>query len=264
MRRNITEDQVRKYKREWIEKCKDVDLFLRSNVNEFRGVYYLNVHRLDSLYRECRSASFLSDVPHPYPTQDGNYNTLWMNRKNSLDWMKLAENRSFFEERLFEIIPELTIYDINLFEIGAILPDDKLGQLVGYSCQLIGKDIPGQTELVESNGEIGGPYPTMRRQVTDVATECVVETCLMIDPNYMYADSSFLHFSEHGLWNGFGRIVKCREAVGSNDGPLLRKQIVVSPICIGTPVDHSRTSRIAADAMDADQQHQKLVDGITE
>ncbi len=264
MRRNITEDQVRAYKRDWIEKCKSVDWFLRSNINEFRGVYYLNVHRLDSLYREHRSESFLSDVPHPYPEQDGHYNTLWANQKNALDWMKLAENRAFFEERLFEIIPELTIFDINLFEIGAIAPADKVGQFVGYSCQWIGQDIPDQEELVESSGAISGPYFTMRRQVTDDATESVVETCLMIDPNYMYADSSFLHFSEHGIWNGFGRIVKCREAVGSNDGHMLRKQIVVSPICIGTPVDHSRTSRIAADATDADRQHQKLIDALTE
>ncbi len=178
--------------------------------------------------------------------------------------MKLAENRSLFEEQLFEIIPELTIIDINLFEVGAIDAENKVGQIVGYACQFVGKDIPEQTELVESNGEIGGPYPTMRRQVTDCATETVIETCLMIDPLYMYADSSFLHFSEHGIWNGFGRIVKCREAIGSNDGHLLRKQIVVSPICIGTPVDHSRTSQIAADAMGADEQHQKLVDALTE
>ncbi len=62
------EDQVRAYNNEWIEKCKNVDWFLRSNINEFRSVYYLNVHRLDSLYRECRAAqSFLSDVPHLYP-----------------------------------------------------------------------------------------------------------------------------------------------------------------------------------------------------
>ena len=259
MRRHITEDQIRKYKSEWAAKCKDVDWFLRSNINSFRSVYYLNVHRLDSLYRELRSRSFLGDVPHQYPVQEGRYNTLWSNQKNALDWIKLAENRSFFEERLFEIIPQLTIHDINLFELGAMFPEDRVGQLVGYSCQFIGQDIPDQSELVESNGEIGGPYPTMRRQLTDPATESVIETCLMIDPNYMYADSSFLAFSEDGIWNGFGRIVKVRGAVGSNDGHLLRKQIVVSPICIGTRADHAKTSRIGANATDADQQHRQLI-----
>jgi hypothetical protein len=266
MRRNITPDQLRIYKRKWIEKCQNIDGYLRSNINQFRSFYYINVHRLDSLYREQGRSSFLRDVPNPYPLQDGHYNTLWANSKNSLDWVRLAENRAFFEERLFEITADLTIFDINLFEVRAIDLEDKAGCLVGFSCQFIGRDIPYQSELIETCGGLTGPSPTMRREVMDaVETESITETCLMLDPTYMYSDSAFIQFSEHGIWNGFGRIIKCRDT-GSNDGHLERRQIVVSPICIGTPVDHSRYSQIPASAMDetdADIYHQKLVERIT-
>lgn len=263
MRRNITEDQVRIYKREWTEKCRNIDSFLRTNVSEFRGMYYVNVHRLDALYREYGKPSFLPNIPHQYPAQDGHYNTLWGNPKNSLDWIKLAENRAFYEECLCELTPKLTMFDINLFEVRAIDAEDKIGSLVGFSCQFIGQDIPMQSELTAGNGEYIGPPPTMRREVVDaIETESVTETCMILDSTYMFADSSFIHFSEHGIWNGFGRIMKCRNAVGSNDGHLLRRQIVVSPICIGTPPDHLRQSRIPPDAQDADSQHKTLVDRV--
>lgn len=260
MRRNITGDQVRIYKRQWIEKCRNLDAFLRKNVNEFRCLYYVNVHRLDELYRESGKQSFLKDIPHPYPAQVGHYNTLWGNSKNSLDWIKLAENRSFYSERVCELALDLTLFDINLFELRAIEAEDKVGSLVGFSCEFVGKDIPAQSELVAGDGNLVGPPPTLRREVVDaIPTESITETCLVLDCTYMFADSSFNHFSGRGIWNGFGRIIKCRRAVGSNDGHLLRRQIVVSPICIGIPPDRYRYSKVPPNADGADCQHKRLI-----
>ncbi|MBW4482362.1 MAG: hypothetical protein KME14_07455 [Tildeniella torsiva UHER 1998/13D] len=258
MRRNITQNQIRAYKQEWIGKCSNLDISLRENANKYRSIYYLNVHRLEALYKNCFSFSFLSGTPHEYPSQAGAYNTLWPNHKNSLDWIKLAENRSFFEECLFAVVDGLKMYDINLFEVGAISPKEKVGQLVSYSCQFIGQDIPYQKDLVEHGGQILGPSPTMRRQVKNESSECIIETCMVLDSNYMYSDSSFIHFSEHGIWNGFGKLIKCRN-VGSNDWNLEQQQIVISPICIGIPPDITCTTQIGADAFDADQQYQKLI-----
>jgi len=259
MRRGITSGQVLAYKHAWIAKCADVDKFLRSNLNGFRNLYYLNVHRLDSLYRENHRDSFLPGVPHPYPDQNDRLNTLWPNPKNSLDWISLGENRAYFEDRLTEIVGQIRLVDVNLIEAQAVDTEGLVGKLVGFSCQFIGHDIPDQAELIESNGMISGPAPTMRREMIDQASQSVTETCLMLDCNFMYADSSFIQFSEAGTWNGFGRLMKCREAIGSNDGHLLRRQIVVSPICIGTPIDHDYTTGITAKAIGADSQHQSLV-----
>lgn len=260
MRRAITHAQVMAYKQDWIAKCDDVNGFLRSNVSAFRNLYYLNVHRLDSLYREYEMTSLLTDVPHPYSDQNGRYNTLWSNPKNSLDWIALGENRAYFEARLLEITHRLSLIDVNLIEVQAVDAENLVGKLVGFSCQFIGHDIPDQAELIESNGSINGPAPTMRREVADEPSESVTETCMMLDCNFMYADSSFTQFSEEGIWNGFGRVVKCRNAIGSNDGHLLRRQLVISPICIGTPVDQDHTSGIPAKSIGVDAQHQKLVD----
>lgn len=259
MRRDITADQVRTYKQAWIAKCQDVDQFLRSNMNGLHNLYYLNVHRLDSLYRESHGASFLPNVPHSYPDQKDRFNTLWPNPKNSLDWISLSDNRAYFEDRLMDIVDQLRLIDVNLIEARAVDIESLVGKLVGFSCQFIGHDIPDQAELIESIGVINGPAPTMRREIIDQASESVTETCLMLDCNFMYADSSFIQFSEAGTWNGFGRVMKCREAVGSNDGHLLRRQIVVSPICIGTPVDHAHTTGIPAKATGADSLHGGLL-----
>lgn len=233
---------------------------LRSNVDQFRSLYYINVHRLDSLYREQTNKSFLDDVPHSYSAEKGHYNTLWGNEKNSLDWMKLAENRAFFESCLFEVVPTLTMIDINLLELRAIDPSERIGSLVGFSCEFAGQDIPMQSELVSTNGELCGPGPTLRREVMDaVETESVTETCLILDPTYMYSESAFIHLSEQGIWNGFGILARCRAAVGSNDGHLARRQVVVSPVCIGLPMDRTRYSAVPPDSEDADHQHQRLV-----
>ncbi len=262
MRRAITPAQVLAYKQAWIAKCTDVNEFLRSNVKAFRNLYYLNVHRLDSLYREHQLNSIFAEVPHSYSDQNSHYNTLWSNPNNSLDWIALGENRAYFEARLFEITSQLRLIDVNLIEVQAADAESLVGKMVGFSCQFIGHDIPDQEELIESKGVISGPAPTMRREVVDASSESVTETCLMLDCNFMYADSSFIQFSEAGTWNGIGRVLKCRNAVGSNDGHLLRRQIIVSPICIGTPVDHGHSSGIAAKSVGADAQHQKLISSI--
>ena len=263
MRRDISPDQVRRYKREWIAKCAMIDTCLRSNANEYRCIYYANVHRLDGLYRESGRKGFLGDIPHAYPAQDGHYNTLWPNARNSLDWTRLAENRAFIDDRITAIVMEVVTVDLNLFEVRAVDPEGKIGCLVGFSCAFKGHDIPSQSELIDSGGHVTGPPSTMRRQVMDaLETESVTESCLMLDPQYFYSDSAFIHFSEQGIWNGIGRIIACRTAVGSNDGHLARRQIVISPICIGSPVNHLRYTRVSLEAECADSEYQKLIPQI--
>ncbi|QDU99256.1 hypothetical protein [Lignipirellula cremea] len=258
MRRNITAEQVQIYKKQWVEKCASLSGILSANAISYSSIYYLNIHRLESLYQAVNRESFIAEIPCSYPKQQGCYNSLWPHEKNSLSWPDLMANRSYFESKLREIESKLTLIDIHLFELGAITPDEHIGDLVGFSCQFIGKDIPDQGELVSTLGRIDGPAPTMRREITDYPTDLVFETCLMIDSQYMYSDSSFIAFSEHGLWNGIGRVVKVRNAIGSNDGHLLRKQMVVSPIYIGTPISHAHVTALSAIASNADGEYIRL------
>lgn len=264
MRRNITPDQVKLYKKNWITTCDSLSLFLQSNGTVVNSYYYMNVHRLEELFQEFENRSVFTNLPYRYSTQSGHYNSLWSNSKNSLNWTDLAQNRNYFEKCLKAIIPKLQTCDINLIELGAVLPEEWVGKLVSFACQFIGKDIPDQQELIDGLGRIDGPPPTMRRTITNFEEQSVFETCMMIDPTYMYADSSFNCFSENGIWSGIGGVIKYRDAVGSCDGPLLRTQLVISPICIGTPVSKKRISQVSATDKEPQKSYNNLIRTISQ
>lgn len=239
MRRNITPGQLAIYKEHWEKSCKDLTLQLQGNAKAFSTSYYINAHRLSELYQEVFGRSLFTNLPHKVIQTAGSYNTLWANSKNSLPWTDLAENRSYLESCLRDTIPRLATRDLNLIELGAIDQSQNIGTLVGFSCQFNGKDIPDQGELVEGCGDINGPAPTMRRVVTDNQNFKIFETCMMLDMQYMFADSAFTAFSEDGIWTGIARLIKSREAVGSNDGHFLRDQLILSPISICNPRSHN-------------------------
>jgi len=258
MRRNITPEQLVIYKENWEKSCKNLALQLQSNAKSFDSSYYINAHRLNELYEEIFGQSLLINLPHKVMQTPGSYNTLWANSKNSLPWTDLAENRSYLESCLRKITRNITIRDLNLIELGAIDPSQNIGTLVGFSCQFHGKDIPDQRELVEGCGIFNGPAPTMRRTIIDNKNGKIFETCMMLDMQYMFADSAFITFSEDGLWNGIARLIKFRTGVGSNDQEFLREQLILSPISICNPKSHNYVSHILAKSTDPDLQYLNL------
>lgn len=258
MRRNITPAQLVIYKEKWEKSCKNLTLQLQVNAKSFGSCYYINAHRLNDLYQEVFGQSLLTNLPHKVIQTAGNYNTLWVNSKNSLPWTDLVENRSYLESCLRKITRNITMRDLNLVELGAIDASENIGTLIGFSCEFHGKDIPDQRELVDGCGVINGPAPTMRRVVIDNQNGKIFETCMMLDMQYMFADSAFIAFSEHGLWTGIARLIKSREAVGSNDGHLLRNQLILSPISICNPRSHDYVTRIAAESTDPELQYLTL------
>ena len=73
---------------------------------------------------------------------------------------------------------------------------------------------------------------------------------MLLDNKYYFSDSAFIHFSEHGIWNGLGIVGSYRNGIGSNDGHLLRKQIIITPICIGVPITVLKSGEIMAEGYD--------------
>ncbi|MFM0390024.1 hypothetical protein [Paraburkholderia dipogonis] len=258
MRRNITPAQISQYKKKWEEACGNLSVHLAGRAHEFSEGYYINVHRLESLYQRSVGRSLLSGMPHQPVAGSGVYNTLWNNSLNSLTWVQLAENRSYFESCAREVLPFVSAIDLNLIEVGAVDAKDKIGSLVAFSCQFLGHDIPDESELVQTLGSIDGPPPTMRRTIRDHENQDVFETCLMLDMQYMFASSAFIHFAEQGYWCGLARIVKIRDGVGSNDGIYSRVQLVLSPICIGIPLGYGYVSRTPGDATNPDERYLEL------
>jgi len=78
----------------------------------------------------------------------------------------------------------------------------------------------------------------------------------------MYADSSFIQFSERGVWNGIARLTQVRNAVGSNDGHYLRHQLVLTPICIGTPAPRSRAGAVLSGKTGIEHVYLEMLDAI--
>ena len=81
----------------------------------------------------------------------------------------------------------------------------------------------------------------------------------MLDTRYMYSDSSFIQFSEDGAWSGIARLSKFRKAVGSHDGPMLRDQIVLTPICIATRCNAVRITEVQSRQGDPDEAYLQLL-----
>jgi hypothetical protein len=257
MQRNLGSEDLKTFKEQWERTCGG--LAVMGLASGYHNLYYMNLHRLDALLREVGEESVATSMPHRYPPGQGIYCSLWPNRKNPLGWDQLQENRSYFEMRLNDALSKLSVVDLALIEAEAVDRDNLVGGLVAFSCQFNGQDIPDQNELVEACGQIEGPPPTMRRQLTYSSQDRVLEVCMMLDPRYMYADSSFIQFSEHGVWSGIARLTQYREAVGSNDGHRLREQIVLTPICIATPARSVRISPAIREVTDGESEYRRLL-----
>lgn len=264
MRRNITADQLKIYKERWEATCRDLSLNLISRAGECSEFYYVNVHRLDSECRRSLGCEIFKNIPHKPVVRDGCYNSLWSNPRNTLSWVQLAENRSYFECCTRELLSRVTAIDLNLIEVGAVDARQRIGSLVSFSCQFFGHDIPDESELTETSGQVEGPPPTMRRFVRDHEDQTVYETCMMLDPQYLFVSSAFIHFAEQGYWCGLARIIKVRDGIGSNDGIYSREQLVLSPIFIGIPLGYEYVSPMSGDAVDPDKCYRELSLSVAE
>lgn len=250
MRTNITNEQVRKYKEIWKDKCNDLEEKLKINSDIVSQYYYINVHRLDTIFKAITGSSLIANAPYRFKESCDYYNTLWHNSKSSLGWMELAELRQYFSECASYVMDNCQSINLSLLELNAYVLDELKGGLISFSCQFIGKDIPDQTELVINKGLIEAPPGTLRRELEDSSEDIIVETCMLLDNKYYFSDSAFIHFSEHGMWNGLGIVGSYRSGIGSNDGYKLRNQLIVSPICIGTPLKVLKSGEIMAEGYD--------------
>lgn len=261
MQRNLQPEHLRQFKANWEERCESLAKSLAISGPRLGNVYYMSVHRLDALLRDIGEESVLVGIPHQQQSGPGAYDTLWANPKNPLNWSQLLDNRNHFEFRLNNALEKLSLIDLSLLEVGAVEAGAHTGGLVYFECQFIGHDIPDQNELIENEGRIEGPPPTMRRELIDPSGERVMETCMMLDSRYMYADSSFTQFSEDGVWSGIARLTRFREGVGSHDRHMLRDQIVLTPICICTPARNVQMEIVRSGNADPEQQYLRLLSG---
>ncbi|ACV64514.1 hypothetical protein Dtox_3809 [Desulfofarcimen acetoxidans DSM 771] len=246
MRRNITPEQIGVFKQKWTEQCSNLEEYLRYNDSFVNQFYYINVHRLETIFKSITGKSMITKMPYKYSNSKGSYNSLWNNPKNSLNWTQLLENRSYLDDAVKTVMSNMSTYNLALIELGALDATELRGEIVHFSCQFIGRDIPDQTELVDASGMIEGPQGTMRREILDKLNDVIFEICMLIDPLYMYSDSAFIQFSENGFWNGIALVGQLRDGIGSNDGHLLRKQLILTPICIGSPNKLLVSSKIRA------------------
>lgn len=250
MRRNITVNQIRMYKEEWKNTCKNIEENLKLDTSFINQYYYINVHRLESLFFQLSNESMVANAPFKFKDAEEYYNTLWHNPKNSINWMDIIQLREFFSKCASFVLNNVPSINLSLLEFGAYKPEDLKGKLIHFSCQFLGKDIPDQAELVENKGLIEAPNGTLRREIENYAEWEIIETCMLLDNNYYFSDSAFIHFSEDAIWNGLGIVGSFRNGIGSNDGPMTRKQIIISPICIGVPSKTLKSSEVMAKGHD--------------
>lgn len=250
MRRNITQDQIRAYREDWKKQCKDIEEDLKFDLDSINQFYYINVHRLEPIFKSIMGYSMIANAPYRFRESYEFYNTLWHNMKNSLGWMELIQLREYFSDCANLVMEKCSSINLSLLEFNAYNPGELKGQLVHFSCQFLGKDIPDKNELILSNGLIEGPPGTLRREIENINDWEIIETCMLLDNKYYFSDSAFIHFSENGNWNGLGILGSFREGIGSNDGQLSRKQIIISPLCIGVPVKVLKSGEILAQGYD--------------
>lgn len=179
MKRNITSEQIKIFRQIWVEQCSKLEGFLQYNDTLINNYYYINVHRLETLYKSITGQSMISKMPYKYLNTEGKYNSLWFNPKNSLNWTCLLENRSYLEEAAELVMNSIHTYNLALIELGAFDVKELRGEMVHFSCQFIGRDIPDQTELIKNDGIIEGPQGTMRREIIDESDEVIIETCML-------------------------------------------------------------------------------------
>lgn len=259
MRSNITMDQIRYYKETWKRKCNDLENSMRFKTDIVSQFYYINVHRLESLFKNVTGKSMISNAPYRFKESPEYYNTLWHNSKSSLGWMEMVELREYFGACANYIMENCSAINLSLLEFNAYDPTENKGELIQFSCQLVGKDIPDQTELVKNNGLIEAPPGTMRREIESQEEDLIFETCMLLDNKYYFSDSAFIHFSEHGVWNGLGIVGSYRSGIGSNDGYKLRNQLIITPICIGVPISVLKSSEIMAEGYDVSDYNSLLI-----
>lgn len=237
MRRNLTDDQIKRYRFEWNTRCQDRPP--QNPAEKLYSLYYINIERLIPLYKQLTKKSLLSNAPVWFSKKKGSYDSLWANRANSLDWQELLALREYLENCVSEISQLLTPFDVRLFENGAADPKEWQGEYVAFNHELVGRDIPDQPQVVDAEGDLEGPPPTLRSEVISEDDQNVFELCMMLNPRYFYSDSAFIQFSETSVWSGVGISGLLREAVGSNDGHRLRSQLLITPLWIGRGAEAS-------------------------
>lgn len=233
LRRNISPSQLRLAKAHWGESCNAASR-LFSIPQPVKQWSYVHLHRIAPLYKQITGKNLFSGMPYRFKNSEPCLNTLWHNRRSSLSWQQHLELRDYLNECADTVFSaDLKGIGLGMLEIGVIDPESAKGHLVHFSAAFHGQDIPSQTEFV-IDGEIVGPPGTLRRSILDEEGEAVLETCILLEPRYYYSDSTFVHFSESGYWNGLAMLGSIGN-VGSNDGHLSRIQLRLSPICIGSP-----------------------------
>ena len=196
MRRNITASQIKIYKEDWKNRCNNIEENVKLDTSFINQYYYINVHRLESLFYQLTSQSMVAKAPFKFMDSEEYYNTLWHNPKNSINWMDIIQLRDYFGQCCSFVLNNVPSVNLSLLEFGAYKPEDLKGKLVHFSCQFIGKDIPNQTELVENKGLIEAPRGTLRREIENTQEWEIIETCMLLYNNYYFSDSAFINFSE--------------------------------------------------------------------
>ena len=231
MRRGLTTAQLYAYKTEWEEQCTKISQ--PTPTEELRTNYYANLERLGTVYKQTTGRSLIEGSPHWFKGGKDSYDSLWANDRNTLDWQQLLSVREYLNDCISQVSESILPLDIGLFESQTASPKEWQGELVTFNCELTGKDIPDQNQLVECLGNLEGPPPTLRREKISEDDQEIFEVCMMLSPRFFYSDSSFIQLSETSRWSGVGICGLLREAVGSNDSYRLRSQLLITPLWIG-------------------------------
>lgn len=231
MRRGLTVEQLKVYKSTWETQCSSSGASILAE-QLFSQIYYLNVHRLDNLYKQVRQSSCIQAAPRFFASGSEYYNTLWANPKNSLDWTAVLHLKSYLDDCFNSISPSLDLLHTMLIEGNAIRPEEHVGRLFLFDGEFVAQDVPDQSDLERLNGHIDGPPATLRRTIVDDENYQKIELCLPLDPTYFYSDSAFVHLSERGRKRGVALLGSIRD-VGSSDLEYGRIQLLFSPIVIG-------------------------------
>jgi len=243
MRRNISQKDIKAHRIEWEKNCLEMERKLSFQGCFVNSYYYISQHRLAALYSQVFGESLYSKMPFRLPANG--YVTLWPNSENPLPFDRLNEYKDKLANLATETLLKCKSKNLTFIETGAC--DVESGELVHFSANFSGRDVPSQTMLARCRGNMELPTPTMRREIVDYEEMVRFETCMMLDMNYMFSDSSFITFSEKMVWNGYGIAMSFNEGVGSCDQEFERRQLIVSPVCIGTPLQVLQSAEVDAD-----------------
>ncbi|NIZ03227.1 HNH endonuclease signature motif containing protein [Thalassospira lucentensis] len=235
MRRKIAHGDLIIMKENWQEKCTSLANLISRDLTPHQWLY-AHLHRLGPLYKQITGKNILSALSHRFKSNGKCLNTLWHNEKSSISWTDHMEMRDSIDDCISIVINSTQTIDLALIETGAVDPRSHLGSYVCFTGEFSGKDIPDQNEFVESDGQIFGPQPTLRREVydgEDPYEKIYIETCLLLDARYFYSTSAFLHLGERGRWTGIG-LLHSYQSINSENGIHIRYQLNITPLCIGS------------------------------